>query len=69
MRDVRQIEPKYLTNFTLPKGSGDKVLLRQVAESLGLKESHLFKKRAIQFGTSISKQFPKTRHTKGTQLI
>jgi hypothetical protein len=36
---------------------------------LGLTYSGALAKRAIQFGTHIAKQFPKTRHTKGTELI
>ena len=41
MEFVTRINPKYLTNFNLPKGSGDKILLRTIAQDLGL-EYHKF---------------------------
>eukprot|EP00825_Cyclidium_porcatum_P022226 TRINITY_DN24546_c0_g1_i1.p2 TRINITY_DN24546_c0_g1~~TRINITY_DN24546_c0_g1_i1.p2 ORF type:complete len:136 (+),score=28.40 TRINITY_DN24546_c0_g1_i1:146-553(+) len=46
----------YFTNFTLPKGTGDKLLLRAVALKLGLELTSTFKKKAIQFGTGLAKQ-------------
>ncbi|KAL4441625.1 hypothetical protein ABPG74_021557 [Tetrahymena malaccensis] len=61
----------YFTNFNLPRGSGDKILLRQVAKSLGLIATSGFRKKAIQFGTGIAKQsnirtFGSNRKAKGS---
>eukprot|EP01017_Pseudomicrothorax_dubius_P013741 TRINITY_DN16158_c0_g1_i1.p2 TRINITY_DN16158_c0_g1~~TRINITY_DN16158_c0_g1_i1.p2 ORF type:complete len:114 (-),score=23.91 TRINITY_DN16158_c0_g1_i1:31-372(-) len=66
----KQIPCELLTDFTRPRGSGDKVFLRQLAERLGLKESSLFRKKAIQFGTKLAKQsniqkFGSNRKAKG----
>jgi len=33
---VSLIEPSLLTNFNMPRGTGDKILLRKVAKDLGL---------------------------------
>ncbi len=33
---VATIDPQLLTNFSMPKGTGDKILLRNVAKYLGL---------------------------------
>lgn len=40
---------------SLPAGQGDKMLLRQVAAQLGLKDASLLVKRAIQFGARSAK--------------
>ena len=58
-------------DYTRPKGEGDKLLLREVALQLGLKETSKFKKTAIQFGTRLAKQsnikaFGSNRKAKGT---
>jgi asparagine synthetase B (glutamine-hydrolysing) len=42
-------------DLTLPRGEGEKKLLRQLAQRLGLHRVSQFEKRAIQFGTRISK--------------
>jgi len=70
---VATIKPELLTNFNMPRGTGDKILLRSIAEQLGLEESHKFKKRAIQFGTRLAKlsnikAFGSNRRAKGTAL-
>ncbi|KAL4493116.1 hypothetical protein ABPG72_003201 [Tetrahymena utriculariae] len=72
---IQQVSEKtafsYFTNFNLPRGSGDKILLRQVAKSLGLIATSGFRKKAIQFGTGIAKQsnirtFGSNRKAKGS---
>eukprot|EP01126_Amoeba_proteus_P061298 TRINITY_DN8212_c0_g1_i2.p1 TRINITY_DN8212_c0_g1~~TRINITY_DN8212_c0_g1_i2.p1 ORF type:complete len:103 (-),score=15.86 TRINITY_DN8212_c0_g1_i2:12-320(-) len=47
-------------------GMGDKKILRLVSDFLGIYTASRAQKRAIQFGTDIAKQFPKSRTTKGT---
>lgn len=47
----------------LGPGHGDKRVLRLVAHKLGLKAASILPKRAIQFGTKITKQMPKGKGT------
>lgn len=39
----------------ITQGTGEKSLLRSIAQDFGLEESSTFKKRAIQFGTRLAK--------------
>lgn len=48
---------------TFGPGHGDKRVLRLVAHKLGLKNAAILPKRAIQFGTKITKQMPKGKGT------
>lgn len=52
-----------ICDMNLPPGEGDKRALRLVARSLGLHVAGLLPKRAIQFGTKITKQMPKGKGT------
>ena len=42
-------------NLSLPRGVGDKLILRALAFSLGLAKTSVEPKRAIQFGSRIAK--------------
>ena len=60
------ISSRYLSelcDMELPPGEGDKRALRLVAHQLGLKAASVLPKRAIQFGTKITKQMPKGKGT------
>ncbi|EGR31175.1 hypothetical protein IMG5_116460 [Ichthyophthirius multifiliis] len=64
------IDFNYFTNFNLPRGYGDKIILRQVALQCGLIQTSDFRKKAIQFGTGLAKQsnirtFGSNRKAKG----
>ena len=39
---VAKIAPEILTDFNMPRGTGDKILLRNVAKELGLRYLGLF---------------------------
>ncbi|KAK7251940.1 hypothetical protein RIF29_35566 [Crotalaria pallida] len=45
-----------VANLDQPSGIGDKVILREVAEMLGLREAAVLPKRAIQFGSRIARE-------------
>eukprot|EP00258_Populus_trichocarpa_P049398 XP_024465417.1 asparagine synthetase domain-containing protein 1 isoform X2 [Populus trichocarpa] len=45
-----------VTNLDQPSGTGDKKILREVAQMLGLHEAAVLPKRAIQFGSRIARE-------------
>ncbi len=53
---LARTEPSLITNFTLNRGEGEKILLRNVVKLLDFKVCFLFEKRAIQFGTRLAKE-------------
>ena len=53
---TRQIPLECLVDYTKPRGSGDKELLRKIALNLGLSIAAGARKKAIQFGTNMAKQ-------------
>jgi asparagine synthetase B (glutamine-hydrolysing) len=62
---VHDLPLSALCDLTLPKGVGDKRILREVAVQLGLRGASALPKRAIQFGSRVSKAFP----NQGTQRM
>eukprot|EP01127_Copromyxa_protea_P021803 TRINITY_DN759_c3_g1_i1.p1 TRINITY_DN759_c3_g1~~TRINITY_DN759_c3_g1_i1.p1 ORF type:complete len:585 (+),score=113.26 TRINITY_DN759_c3_g1_i1:274-2028(+) len=63
---VASVPLDFISDYSEARGIGDKKILRLASERLGLSTSSKAPKKAIQFGTNIAKQFPKTRNTKGT---
>jgi len=62
---VHELPLEEVCDLSLPKGVGDKRILRQVAAELGLSSASALPKRAIQFGSRVSKAFP----NEGTQKM
>eukprot|EP01122_Echinamoeba_exundans_P013737 TRINITY_DN6041_c0_g1_i1.p1 TRINITY_DN6041_c0_g1~~TRINITY_DN6041_c0_g1_i1.p1 ORF type:complete len:652 (-),score=52.56 TRINITY_DN6041_c0_g1_i1:17-1972(-) len=52
-----------ICNMELPPGAGDKFLLRQVAQYLELHTASKLVKRAVQFGSRLTKMVPKGKGT------
>ena len=52
---LQSIPLEYIVNMMKPPGEGDKMILREIALTFGLKSSTNLVKRAIQFGTRIAK--------------
>jgi len=57
----------YVCDLSLPQGTGDKRILREVGKRLNLTESTKLIKRAIQFGSKSSKQLNKNIPARITQ--
>ena len=70
IKQVATIPSEFLTDFTMQRGEGDKILLRDVALNCGLMKTSGFAKKAMQFGTGIAKlsnikKFGSNRAAKG----
>ncbi|KAH3742812.1 Asparagine synthase family protein [Pelomyxa schiedti] len=62
VRYVNSLPLWQVCDVRLPPGTGDKRILREVARQLGLTDSARAVKRAIQFGSRISKRFKEALH-------
>jgi len=49
------VKVEFKVNFSLPRGLGEKYLLRKMAQRLGLNHASQLAKRAIQFGSRVAK--------------
>ena len=52
---LNQLPLSQKMNLILPRGQGDKIILRKAAEKAGLKLAAWLEKRAVQFGSRIAK--------------
>ncbi|KXN73002.1 hypothetical protein CONCODRAFT_15808 [Conidiobolus coronatus NRRL 28638] len=66
---VNTIPIQYKMDLRYPKGTGDKLMLRQVAHQLGLKQACKFAKRAVQFGARTAKMDLGSRSVKGHERL
>ena len=74
LQETMASEDGLVCDFRLPPGTGDKIVLRIVAERLGMEHASGLVKRAIQFGSRIShlsdkKRFGSRRKAKGVTKI
>ena len=53
---------KYISNFELQRGIGEKCLLRNIGKLLGFEKCYMFEKRAIQFGTKLAHETNKKKY-------
>ncbi|EFA78384.1 hypothetical protein PPL_09035 [Heterostelium album PN500] len=64
---LNSVPLSYVCDLSLPQGTGDKRILRELAKSLGLTESTKLIKKAIQFGSRSSKQLNRNVPARVTQ--
>lgn len=67
---INMIPIQHMADFDMPRGEGDKQLLRSLASDIGLEATSGFAKKAMQFGTGIAKmsnikKFGSNRAAKG----
>ena len=69
LRHLTDLDVHVKTDPRLGEGVGDKLLLRDLARSIGLAHAAGYKKRAMQFGTRSAKIDPGQGRIKGHQVV